>query len=444
MGIIKGEEAVFDLDLFATKTSRNETNHFHIYVDDNGNYNVIDGNFVADVLTSEEYGSLIHEYVHYIQHIQTLFGVNRTRLYTRLYIEYRKYLISHIKVEMPLNIDIVAPSAIPIFANELEKEGDQHYDYDIDEVEISNVDIEEARANHHSVRVGIYDYELNEAWDGEKGYHFGYWAIIEGMAHNIQLLIDPSVNERHLSVPYKVVDRICEKLYPEIFNNKLLMISLCFVSLLYDNPGVGFLDIANHIVDFHITDGRQLYKESLLNIIYFRGNPMPLKEMLKIMQDELLVQLKMLIGSELEYYSKVFEQTREELSTGESTLLNILYDGRINDKKSFNDVLLRVYGFPFIESHLSSLLQNNPETNKPYREIAYLASWELFYKRLISKDPKCRRYDLCRGNETHAASDAFSPECRDAQWLKDKDCILSQGFKLFGSHVEEWEQKMSD
>lgn len=444
MGIIKGEEAVFDLDLFATKTSRNETNHFHIYVDDNGDYIVIDGNFVADELTSEEYGSLIHEYVHYIQHIQTLFGVNRTRLYTRLYIEYRKYLISHIKVEMPLNIDIVAPSAIQIFANELEKEGDQHYDYDIDEVEISNVDIEEARANHHSVRVGIYDYELNEAWDGEKGYHFGYWAIIEGMAHNIQLLIDPSVNERHLSVPYKVVDRICEKLYPEIFNNKLLMISLCFVSLLYDNPGVGFFDIANHIVDFHITDGRQLYKESLLNIIYFRGNPMPLKEMLKIMQDELLVQLKMLIGSELEYYSKVFEQTREELSTGESTLLNILYDGRINDKKSFNDVLLRVYGFPFIESHLSSLLQNNPETNKPYREIAYLASWELFYKRLISKDPKCRRYDLCRGNETHAASDAFSPECRDAQWLKDKDCILSQGFKLFGSHVEEWEQKMSD
>ena len=62
---------------------------------------------------------------------------------------------------MPLNIDIVAPSSIPIFANELEKEGDQYYDYDIDEVEISNVDIEEARANHHSVRVGIYDYELN-------------------------------------------------------------------------------------------------------------------------------------------------------------------------------------------------------------------------------------------------------------------------------------------
>lgn len=87
MNKFDNHEAVFDLDLFATKTSRNETNHFHIYVDDNGNYNVKDGNFVADKLTTEEYASLIHEYVHYIQHIQTLFGVNRTRLYTRLYIE---------------------------------------------------------------------------------------------------------------------------------------------------------------------------------------------------------------------------------------------------------------------------------------------------------------------------------------------------------------------
>lgn len=266
MDNIKGEEAVFDLDLFTTKTSRNETNHFHIYVDDDGKYKVEDGNFVADELTSEEYGRLIHEYVHYIQHIQTLFGVNRTRLYARLYIEYRNYLITHTKIEMPLKMDVVAPSAIPIFVNELDKEGNQHYDYDIDEVEIRDVDIEEARVKHHSVRVGIYDFELNEAWDGEKGYHFGYWAIIEGMAHNIQLLIDPTVDDRHISVPYKVVDRICEKLYPEIFNNKLLMISLCLVSLLYDNPGVGFFDVANHIVDFHITDGRQLYKESLLNI----------------------------------------------------------------------------------------------------------------------------------------------------------------------------------
>ena len=439
MEIFNNKEAVFDLDLFTTKTSRNETNHFHIYVDDDGIYKVENGNFVADELTSEEYGRLIHEYIHYIQHIQTLFGVNRTRLYTRLYIEYRKYLIANTKVKMPLKIDVVTPSAIPIFSNELDREGDQHYNYNLDEVEIRDADIEEARSKHCSVRVGVYDFEANDAYDGEEGYHFGYWAIIEGMAHNIQLLIDHTADDRHLTVPYKVVDKICEKLYPEIFNDKLLLISLCWVSLLYDNPGVGFFDTAKHIVDFHITDGRQLYKESLLNIINFREKPMHVKEMLKIMQNELLDQLKMLIGQVLDYYPKVFNLTCKELTTGESTLLNILYDGRIKDKKSFNDILLRVYGFPFIESRKSSILQINPDTNKPYMEVALLASWELFYKRLVDKSTKCRRYELCRGNERHEANDAFSPECRDVQWLKDETCLLKRGFELFGSHVEEWE-----
>ena len=83
-------------------------------------------------------------------------------------------------------------------------------------------------------------------------------------------------------------------------------------------------------------------------------------------------------------------------------------------------------------------------TNKPYLEVARLASWELLYKRLVDKSTKCRRYELCRGNEKHEASDAFSPECKDAQWLKDKDCILSRGFKLFGSHVVEWEQNENE
>ena len=219
------------------------------------------------------------------------------------------------------------------------------------------------------------------------------------------------------------------------------MISLCFVSLLYDNPGVGFFDIAEHIVDFNITDGRQLYKEALLDIINFKGERMSVKDMLKIIHDQVITQLTELFGTELEYYPQVFEQTQKELSTGESTLLNILYGGRINDKKSFNDILLKVYGFPFIESHEVSLLQNNPKTNKPYREVAYLASWELLYKRLISRETKCKRYDLCRGNEK--ANEAFSPECKDAQWLKDKDCILSCGFRLFGKHVTEWKQKIT-
>lgn len=432
----KYPEAAFDLDLFASKTSRNETNHFHIYVDDDGNYKEENGKFIADDLTDQEYGRLIHEYIHYIQHIQTLYGVNRTRLYNLLYIEYRKYLLSHTEVCLDLGIEEVAPQTIKLFERVIEKDGYQHYDYNIDEVEIRNEDIETARQNNQSVRIGIYDFESDNAWDGEKGYHFGYWAIIEGMAHNIQLLIDSTTNDRHFSVPYKVVDRICQKYYPEIYQDKKLLISICMIALTSDNPGAYFFEVADYANENKIYDGRYLYKEFLSHIIIFKGKKIFQKGMLRILQSELVSIMKNLVGGEIEYYNKVFEQTNEELSTGNSTLLNIIYEDRINDKNIFNDELIKVYGFPFIESHTSSLLQNNPKTNKPFAEIANLIYWELLYKRLINKEStKCKRYDTCRG------SGKFTPECRDAQWMKEDDCLLSCGFKLFGKNVTSWQQK---
>lgn len=432
----KYPEAAFDLDLFASKTSRNETNHFHIYVDDEGNYKEEDGRFIADDLTDEEYGRLIHEYIHYIQHIQTLYGVNRTRLYNLLYIEYRKYLLSHTEVNLDLGIEEVAPQVIQLFARALEKDGFQHYNYNIDEVEIRNEDIEAARQNEQSVRIGIYDFGSDNAWDGEKGYYFGYWAIIEGMAHNIQLLIDIKANDRHHSVPYKVVDRICEKYYPKIYLDKKLLISICMIALTSDNPGVYFFEVADYADENKIYDGRYLYKEFLSHIIIFKGKKIFQKEMLRNLQSELVSIMKNLVEVEIEYYNKVFEQTNEELSTGNCTLLKIIYEGRINDKNIFNDELLKVYGFPYIESHVSSLLQKNLETNKPYAEIARLISWELLYKRLINKEStKCKRYDICRDSST------FTPECRDAQWMKEDDCLLSCGFKIFGKNVTAWKQK---
>lgn len=429
-------EAAFDYDIFASRTSRNETNHFHIYVDDDGDYQVTDGNFVGDNLSAKEYGSLIHEYIHYIQHIQTLYGVNRTRMNNRLFIEYRKFLRKQKKIEMPLLCNIVSPLSLDLFAKANDLQGFQNYSHNIDEVEIKRVDIELARKNNQSVRIGVYDFSSGDALDGEDGYHFGYWAIIEGMAHHIQLLIDITAEERHSSVPYKIVDRICQAIYPEIYNDKLLMISICMIALSYSNPGVGFFDVADYASTNKINNGKILYKDSLLNKVIFKGKQISQKEMLRIEQDELLKELKMITGVKPVYYKRVFDQTNKELSTGESTLLNIIYDGSIKDVKTFNDVLLRRYGFPFIESHQSSLLQNNIETNKPYAEIALLASWELLYKRLANNcSTMCNRYEMCK------SSDKFSIECRDAQWLKKEKCLLSQGFLLFASNVKVWDQK---
>ena len=60
---------LFENILTGEKSSKYKTNHFHMFVDDDVS--------IPDVenMSDDAFGTLIHEYVHYIQHITTLFGI---------------------------------------------------------------------------------------------------------------------------------------------------------------------------------------------------------------------------------------------------------------------------------------------------------------------------------------------------------------------------------
>lgn len=261
----------FDLDLFTSKTSRNETNHFHIYIDDEVEYNINGNAFDASNLTDKQYGTLIHEYVHYIQHIQTLYGVNRSRLFNKLFVEYADYLAHNERIEMPLLLDDINTQLKDVFQTLAETQGQQSYNHSVGDIEVIEDEIIKADNKRTSVRIPVYDYEGDEILEGERGYHFGYWAIIEGMSHHIQKLIDPTVEDSHPKVPYKIIDLIVANHYPDFKNDEKLIISICYISLLFDNPGVGFFKVADHAKATGITDGRSLYKESLLYTIRYKN-----------------------------------------------------------------------------------------------------------------------------------------------------------------------------
>lgn len=427
-----------DLDLLTSRTSRNETNHFHIYIDDDVEYHINGTAFDASNLTDKQYGTLIHEYVHYIQHIQTLYGVNQSRMFNKLFIEYAEYLAHNERIEMPLLLDDINTQLKDVFQTYVETQGPQSYNHSIGDVEVIIDDIIKADKNRTSVRIPVYDFEGDEILEGENGYHFGYWAIIEGMAHHIQKLIDPTVEESHPTVPYKIIDLIIANHYPDFKSDDKLIISLCYISLLFDNPGVGFFKVAEHAKAIGITDGRSLYKECLLYTVRYKNKEVNIRQMLQYLHGKMLEQLKIIACMDIVYYKKVYEQIGQELSIGESALLDIVYEDRISDKNLFNDIFLQVYGFPVIESNKSTLLQKDPMTGKPYRELAGLAAWELLFKRITNtKSTLCGRYKLCHG------SDIMTPSCRDAQWTKKEKCLLREAFRIYGSKVKEWIQKKS-
>ena len=83
--------------------------------------------------------------------------------------------------------------------------------------------------------------DFENGLDIENGFYFGYMCIIESMAHLIQSFINDELY--HATIPYRSVELICKSIYSEISNDKKMMISLCFCSLMFDNPGVAFFDL---------------------------------------------------------------------------------------------------------------------------------------------------------------------------------------------------------
>ena len=67
----------FDIDHLSNKTNKYETNHFHIILNDESHIQInAEGKLDTSLVPIKEYGILLHEYIHYTQHLLTLFGTS--------------------------------------------------------------------------------------------------------------------------------------------------------------------------------------------------------------------------------------------------------------------------------------------------------------------------------------------------------------------------------
>ena len=66
--------SLLSLDILEGKTSKYETNHIHMIVDG-------DISFPVTNMNDKQYGTFFHEYIHYLQHFTTMFGVKICTMY---------------------------------------------------------------------------------------------------------------------------------------------------------------------------------------------------------------------------------------------------------------------------------------------------------------------------------------------------------------------------
>ncbi len=89
--------ALFDIDILEGKISKYETNHIHMVVDG-------DITFPVTNMDEKQYGIFFHEYIHYIQHLTTLFGVKICAMYNKMFILYRDYVAKNKTIKLPLEL----------------------------------------------------------------------------------------------------------------------------------------------------------------------------------------------------------------------------------------------------------------------------------------------------------------------------------------------------
>lgn len=118
-------------------------------------------------------------------------------------------------------------------------------------------------------------------------------------------------------------------------------------------------------------------------------------------------------SSELDYYDEVIENCKNEIKSGNSVLLDILYNADISDKNYFSEVFEKVYGYPFIEADNMTVMpmDNSRQPSKPYIETATMIGLELIFKRVKSyNNTTCSWYKTC-SKALYTQNDKTSIEC---------------------------------
>lgn len=192
--------------------------------------------------------TFVHEYIHYLQDISTLYGILN---------------FNHVMGTIQGCIDAIANSqenkvTLPIDLNYIENyeqskhlieiyQGEFH---DLCECRVVYVYIQEEAIYEEIYRYKIYEVILKLNVDGKiEEYRFGGRCILESMAYLIESHAYPSESRRN-NAPYNLCEQVASYVYEEFPNNKAMIVALCDISLNSKEPGIMFYSILKAMKKF--------------------------------------------------------------------------------------------------------------------------------------------------------------------------------------------------
>jgi len=334
-------------------------------------------------LDQDTLSTFIHEYIHFLQDILTVFGVR--------YIVYIVDLLKTISTSIHENksniIDI--PATIPFDSVAItnkdlvlvymgDSECKDEFDKVIQVIEETN-DFIKGYEHVKYVEVQALDSKTGK----ETSFHFGTICIQESMAYLLESEFFNNVNPP--KIPYRSVELVCSYFLPEIGNNKELLIALCDVSLSTTDPAHIFIDILKRL-----RDNKENIPKSAQNIYevaagYKFGSIGKQKGMLELYEKFNLdaeKSLKDYFGSThfqplIDWITQTFKMARKIRTEEGFTFAQLISDDKNKGMRMIRDHISKL-GTPLMANNANQYWAYHPNSNSENFAILFKAINQVF------------------------------------------------------------------
>ena len=385
----------------------------------------LNGFYDADIskMSKRDQGTLLHEYIHYLQNISTLWGIYQSMTIYSLMHQSLHEVIANDPVTIPVSPNFEAQTIssykkMKTLLGTRSLERGKYIDWTKDiKVNFSQVDVDGTTVEKVSCEVFLMN-------GGKEIIDLGATIVKETMAALYQSLVDP--NSSHPDIPYNIILKYCQKYYPKLAADTRKLICLCYASLFTLCPGAQLMrlirdygnrdDIDGHTAFYQFVDTYDAGKKK-------DGTSRTLMEYVDEMIDKFKKMLSGILISNLDFLNVIFEPVR--LSEKWVPVVSALYD-----KNTFSldhlKIMFQQIGLPYL--HTSKQQYSFPngygKTDASTDLVELIASQAIYT--YFRGDSECRLSYMCKG-------DKYSEDhCKNHPWSQEIECPFSVVCKAYG------------
>lgn len=375
---------------------------FHIFID--GEFNPM----INEISTITDRGTSVHEYIHFIQNIGTLWGLYESMTRYEHLIEFKQAIAKEKDIKRPF---------VPQISESLQKKY-EYIRFGNGFSKYTDVMVDTSKPMEKSSRVVNVNDKKEECisitfTDIHNNIHkidIGAFIIKESMAALYQELIDK--NATHTDLPYNFVKLFAQKNYPRTASDPAKLICCCHVSLFSMNPG---LVLIKALEDMEVDDsinGFEYFSHLVHDnkITTKAGKTYSMADYFSKMVNGFKERLSANILAPIDYIGAALE--RMKLDGKYYPILSVLYEDDGITEENFSEII-GYYGIPYIQAKNGlHYPQSTTDNKEAAMDVLELIVHEAIFLNLTKPENLwvCPLYYMCKDSPYE------KEECFTAPW----------------------------